>query len=214
MPVVDILCPTARKWDPEQCFAFSHVLLHAFATGVLRTVRYRKWMYIDQARNELVAEVLDNPGATHVLFLDDDMTFLPDLVARLLAHEKPVVGGMYFTRVAPHDVVCGDFYGDQARNLSYLPQGLTTVGWVGGGVMLIEVSVLEAMASPSEAINRLPDGSVGWFRSDHGGEDVHFCRHLRDMGIPVHVDGSLICGHVADQVIMEEHWRHYHGGER
>lgn len=204
MPVIDILCPTARKWDPEQCFAFTNVALHAAMAGVLRSIRYRKWMYIDQARNMLVRECLGVPGVTHALFLDDDMVFPPDLVVRLLAHNVPVVGATYFTRIPPHDVVCGHFDGLTARNLDRLPVGLVPAGWVGAGVMLIETQVFESM--------RLRHDNDSWFRSRETGEDVHFCKRLTEMGIPVYVDGSLVCGHVADQVITEEHWKHFHGG--
>jgi hypothetical protein len=199
MPVVDILCPTARKWDPEQCFAFTHVAIHAAACGVLRTIRYRKWLYIDQARNDLVAEVLDRPGATHVLFLDDDMVWPANLLVKLLGHNVPVVGATYFTRTPPHDVVCGDLDGTTARNWQRLPVGLEEVGWVGAGALLVEVAVLQRMRED-------------WFHSNQCGEDVQFCRRLRDMGIPVYVDGGTVCGHVTDQVITEEHWKHFHRG--
>jgi hypothetical protein len=33
------------------------------------------------------------------------------------------------------------------------------------------------------------------------------------MGVKAYLDGSLVCGHIADQCVTEEHWRHYHGGK-
>ncbi len=206
MPPVDVLCPTARKWDPEQCFSFTHLCLHAAMAGLLRGIRYRKWIYLDQARNMLADEVLAEPGATHALWLDDDMVCPPDLITRLLAHGVPVVGAVYFTRSPPHEVVCGPLHYGQARALDHLPAGLEPVGWVGLGAALVEVGVMAAMK------RRYGDGLL--FRSDLMGEDVWFCRRLEEMGVPVHVDGGTVCGHVADQVIGAEHWKHYHtGGE-
>jgi len=50
---------------------------------------------ITRARNSVVAEFLNTPGATHLLFVDADIGFDPDQVFRLLTADKDVVGGAY-----------------------------------------------------------------------------------------------------------------------
>jgi hypothetical protein len=51
------------------------------------------------ARNHL-ADVAVNviDGASHILFLDSDMTFPPDTLQRLLDHKVPIVGADYVKR--------------------------------------------------------------------------------------------------------------------
>ena len=44
---------------------------------------------IPRARNTLVATFLDNPGATHLFFVDADIGFETAHVARLLAFDNP-----------------------------------------------------------------------------------------------------------------------------
>ena len=50
---------------------------------------------ITRARNQLVSRFLDDPTATHLLFIDADIGFDPRQAARMLAFEENVVAGMY-----------------------------------------------------------------------------------------------------------------------
>lgn len=50
---------------------------------------------ITRARNTLVSQFLMTPEATHLMFIDSDITFEPELVRRMLAFDQDVVGGMY-----------------------------------------------------------------------------------------------------------------------
>lgn len=50
---------------------------------------------ITRARNALVAKFLDDPDATHLMFIDADIGFEPQQVLRMLAFGKEVVAGMY-----------------------------------------------------------------------------------------------------------------------
>jgi hypothetical protein len=50
---------------------------------------------ITRARADLVALFLDDPAATHLLFVDADIGFEPDQVMRLLACGADVAGGAY-----------------------------------------------------------------------------------------------------------------------
>src|SRR6202163_2861268 len=50
---------------------------------------------ITRARANLVTLFLDNPAATHLLFVDADIGFRPDQVFRLIESEADVVAGIY-----------------------------------------------------------------------------------------------------------------------
>src|SRR5947208_1793411 len=51
-------------------------------------------------RNKLAQRAID-AGAEWLMFIDDDHTFPKDLLLRLLAHDKPVVGALYMQRMVP-----------------------------------------------------------------------------------------------------------------
>ena len=50
---------------------------------------------ITRARNTLTAHFMAMPEATHLMFIDADIGFEPELVHRMLAFDQDVVGGMY-----------------------------------------------------------------------------------------------------------------------
>src|ERR1700694_3685619 len=50
---------------------------------------------ITRARANLVTLFLDNPSATHLLFVDADIGFTPDQVFRLIESGADVVAGVY-----------------------------------------------------------------------------------------------------------------------
>ncbi|NLH83287.1 MAG: hypothetical protein GX458_20975, partial [Phyllobacteriaceae bacterium] len=65
---------------------FPHI---GFTTHVLST------SFFPMARNVLASLFLAESDATHLLFVDPDMSFSPELVAKMLAFGKPVVGAIY-----------------------------------------------------------------------------------------------------------------------
>lgn len=50
---------------------------------------------VSRARNNLVARAMSNTNMTHMLFIDNDITWDPDSILKLLLADKPVVGGIY-----------------------------------------------------------------------------------------------------------------------
>lgn len=54
---------------------------------------------ITRARNTLVAQFITVPQATHLMFIDADIGFEPELVHRMLTFDEDVVGGMYRQRL-------------------------------------------------------------------------------------------------------------------
>lgn len=50
---------------------------------------------ITRARNTLVSQFMEMSEATHLMFIDSDITFEPELVHRMLVFDQDVVGGMY-----------------------------------------------------------------------------------------------------------------------
>src|SRR5262249_26426178 len=54
---------------------------------------------IPRARSTIVAKLLDHPTTTHLLFVDADISFMPEQVTRMLAFDKDFVAGFYPAKV-------------------------------------------------------------------------------------------------------------------
>jgi hypothetical protein len=50
---------------------------------------------VSRARNNLVAKAMHDPHTTHVLFIDNDITWSPFDILKLIIADKPIVGGAY-----------------------------------------------------------------------------------------------------------------------
>lgn len=115
---------------------------------------------VTRARNSLVATALDNPAATHLMFIDADIGFSPDQVGRMIRFDRDVVAGMYPLKIVHHDAsvfdrmaagepmetaqlrYVGAPFEDQRRKEE---DGFVTAEFAGTGFMLIRRSVLERM---------------------------------------------------------------------
>lgn len=158
-------------------------------------------------------------GASHVLFLDADMTWPKDLLDKMLRHHSVgMVSGVYHLKQWPYWPVLLDrpFINGKPRTnkageplpptyateYHYAPQvleetALQPVDLIGMGCALVPMRVTRAFARP-------------WFEympDNHGlpsvTEDVAFCARSRAVGCPIYVDPTVKCGHIGQQVITE-----------
>jgi hypothetical protein len=145
------------------------------------------------ARNKLCQMVLDS-DAKYLWFMDDDHAFSPDILHRLLAHEKDLVVPVCFTRSAPFPPV--DFVervGDDRYLPVYLPEmppsGLVQLAAGGTAGMLIHRSVIEALDGPE------------WFEYGAASEDILFCNKAIDAGFELYCDLGTRLGHITTAVV-------------
>lgn len=50
---------------------------------------------VSRARNNLVAKAMSNPTVTHIMFIDNDITWDPVDVVKLILSDKSLIGGVY-----------------------------------------------------------------------------------------------------------------------
>lgn len=50
---------------------------------------------VSRARNNLVAKAMSNPAVTHIMFIDNDITWDPTDVLKLIISDKSLIGGVY-----------------------------------------------------------------------------------------------------------------------
>jgi len=150
-----------------------------------------------RARNAIVNDAIAG-GFDYLLMLDDDMVVPHDLPLRLLAHDKDVVGALYYQRGGMFKPVImsegkPDSYGE--INFAFWShyderltqnRGLYQTDVIGGGCMLFK----------TEVFKKIPAPYFQW--EEQLGTDIAICTKLRQAGYEIWVDTSIELGHVGE----------------
>lgn len=161
---------------------------------------------IDRARN-LSADAALKHGYDYVLFIDDDMTFEPDALQRLLRRDKDIIAGLFFGRVEPSQHLCfdlvstpdGDKYEkiDIDRLLAAEKAGaLLPVDAVGTGFTLIKTSVFQKLQELEPETPLFATVNKG---KEFMSEDVYLCHRARKAGFSIFVDTTVKVGHIGQK---------------
>ena len=135
--------------------------------------------------------------ATHLLFLDTDQTFPPNLVHKLASHGKFIVAANVATKSVPASPIARaksdnpkgvPVYTDQGQT------GLEQVWRVGTGVMLVAMQVFDKVGYDAWEMKYLPEAET------YQGEDWSFCEACEKHEIPIYVDHGVSreVGHVGN----------------
>lgn len=133
--------------------------------------------------------------ATHLLFLDSDHTFRPDLLHKLLAAGKDVVAANCVTKCLPAMTTARLKSADPQGEPVYSDPssaGLQKVWRVGTGVMLLSRKAFEQI--PHDAFAMMYKVEADTYQ----GEDWTMCEALEKAGVPIYVDHAVSrsVGHV------------------
>lgn len=210
---VFICTPIARHPVRQYTVALARTLVHLSALGIrgyVQTVVGNS--NLPRARNELVAAFLAS-DYTDLLFIDDDMGWEPEDVVRLLASDKPMIGGAGSKkRLLPDnhlDKWC--FRADPRRDLVQDDLGAIRVDGIGTGFVKIERDVFERLIAAHPDWKRrgwasMPEKAraqyYGFFKFsqdfDEMGEDFDFCRSWCAIGGDVWLDPTIRLVHVGE----------------
>lgn len=150
---------------------------------------------VDKARNWLVKHAQD-VRADWVFFLDSDVLVPPDGLKKLLAHNLPVVSGLYGSR---NGYPVAMLKGDDPRCHSTVPiealerdalYSSENLG-IGMGCCLIKMSVFDQLSYPWFVWTNDPMSNPQGLS-----EDLFFCASLQDLGVRVHIDPQVRCKHL------------------
>lgn len=159
----------------------------------------------DVGRNKVARFFLEQTDADWLLTLDTDMMFLPEHLDMLLAHDQPIVSGIYFINDHPPRANA------QRRREDGLLESVK--GWaehdvlevdaLGHGFCLIRREVFKSIGPLEDA-----DRSGPWYRQDAVGAsgsvlepDYAFCQRAQQAGYPVLVDTDCFVGHLKPRVL-------------
>lgn len=177
---------------------------------------------VTRARNILVARYLvDQPQATHLMFIDADIGWHPAHLLALIDAQKPVVGGLYPLKTLPLQWCVNGIPGAQVEN------NLLEVSRTGTGFLLIERSVftqLNAHPAVKQFANDIGvdtaydrelrtyfDTAVRDAR--YMSEDWEFCERWRELSGKIYIDqrvqlnhtGSLTYSNSINESLMQKY---------
>ena len=145
---------------------------------------------LPQERQNFLDEAMAE-GATHLLFIDDDMTFPETIVDSFLASGVPVIAANC-CRKSPDALVytAVGFDGNQIESKG--KTGITEVAQVGTGIMMIDLEAVKHIKPPHFAVPWMEE------RKKYCGEDLFFCDKLREAGVKIFIDHDVSnkVGHV------------------
>lgn len=141
--------------------------------------------YLPKARNIIHNGFLESSNLPYLMMLDSDILFPPSMLARLISHNKPIVGGWYKNKKGTNHPVVYDFISEPTnfRHRETQGDGLEKVDGMGAGCWLMRRDVAEKLGKdPYDMVS--------------GGEDLVLSRKLMQLGIPLYVDWSMNLAHV------------------
>lgn len=121
----------------------------ASLVALTRSLTEREWFggfgemsfpALDDLRAMFLTLFFDKIDATHILFIDADMRFEPQLVLDMIEFDKPLVGTLYAKKTLPIEWVGSALQGDQE-----IDGGFLKVEGVGFGVTLIRRDCVQAI---------------------------------------------------------------------
>ena len=180
-----------------------------FARSLVMLQKPGNWKHVDcprinvaEARN-LLADYALKQNCTHILFIDDDMTFPQDACIRLLDHDKDIISGLAFKRREDYSpCIYNVIDGTLTTITDKIKKGLIEVDACGAAFLLVKMEVFEALTLPYFVWG---DKSLGIHEADGGvGEDISFCLRAKKAGFKVFVDTDLIIKHIGDNNIVDD----------
>jgi hypothetical protein len=186
-PVVAICIPSDDMVHAAFSLSLVHLIMHTLLAEKANlaglTIQHIGSSLLPESRYSLVKKSLEL-GATHLLFLDSDMTFPQDTIIRMLEADKDVVGINAMARRPPYNLTA--WYGPgRPVQTTQESEGLEKVWRTGFGVVMIKARVFEKLNAPYFDLEYVPE------KDRFRGEDYFFFDAAREAGFELYIDQDL-----------------------
>lgn len=132
-------------------------------------------------REQLVKRAID-AGMTHLMFIDDDMMFEPQIIDVMLGRRQSIVVTNYLIKTEPaKDFVAVDLEGNRLATTEK-SKGIVPVRYSGFGVSIFDLDVFKSIDQPWFAPRFLPD------ENSYTTEDLPFFEKAIAAGYKVYLD--------------------------
>jgi ubiquinone/menaquinone biosynthesis C-methylase UbiE len=151
---------------------------------------------VDKARNELVRMAIKD-NCDYVFFIDSDTIIPSGALEDLLAMDKDIASGLYFSKGKPYLPVARIKEGDKHGFLEDFEfNEIMEVQGVGMGCCLIKTSIFKEM--------EFPYFKLEWRQKDgihyQIAEDLYFCDEAVKLGHKVFLNTGVVCDHFGSEV--------------
>lgn len=174
--------------------------------GLELSIDMQESSVIHSNREQLAKRAVKN-GMTHLLFLDDDMMFEPNILDVLFGRRHPVVAVNYLIKKWPPEFVA---VAENGRRVITDKEsaGLQEIAYTGFGVSLFETRVFEKTPQPWFLPEFVPESD------SYTTEDNPFYRRVREAGFKVYLDhdASKLVTHVGGSTPWR--WENYKRPEK
>lgn len=151
----------------------------------------------DTARNWCVKKFLEETDATHIFFVDSDVIPPKDALEKLLAADVDVISGAYpIKKMNQNESRIETVYAlfsfkDGDDNLYPIKSGsgIAEIDRAGAGCLLIRRNVFDEISKPYFKWQYDAEGLM------ERGEDMEFCKKVKEAGIPIHAHFDVVCQH-------------------
>ena len=145
MKKILIAIPTARYIEAD---TFKSIYDLEVPEGYETTFQYFYGYRVDQVRN-LIADWVVR-GFDYLFSVDHDITFPPDTLKKLLAHDQDLVSGVYRQRLEPQMLEIYEPFGTRmtTEDLYAKNWNLISIGGCGFGCVLVKKEVLAGVGYP------------------------------------------------------------------
>ena len=145
---------------------------------------------IAENRNYIAVQALNNMS-DYLLMIDDDMTFPPDTLDKLVANKKDICGVSYHPRC---DEGRTTKELDETHHANLKDTKLFECKATGTGIILIKCSIFYKIPRPWFDFE--------WFETGQckQGEDWVFCNKAKASGFKIWVDPTIKVGHLGEKI--------------
>lgn len=192
-----IAVPSCRDWKASFGASLCGLVRKMTQDGIDFDLCVMQGASVLPRARQLAINIAISNGFTHILFLDDDMCFSPELFNQLITANEDIVAANY-ARKNPRDPSPMAYGLDGESVSSFGKTGKQEVGWIGFGAVLIRLNAIKNIPMPLFEMAWLDD------RKDFIGEDFYFCKKVRDHGGSIFVLHDLKIAHVGDFGYVEQ----------
>lgn len=176
---------------------------------------------IVRCRNRIFSYALEN-SYDYVLMMDSDVVPPVDIIERLLLHDKDIVSGLYYgvfnvdkaQKIRPvawkcltekeFEEVKDKLLSDVVRGREDIRRNLTGEEIESGKLQEVIIPSCGCMLVSRKIFSRFKYGLLDVPGRLRTGDDIYFCRKVRERGIKLYCDPSLKCKHLTEGKFRRE----------
>ena len=224
-PLKIIFCLPGTTFTHNFLMSWSNILTYCLNNKIIPIISQKTNSNVYFVRNaclggNIMAGVNQKPFGGRIdydfiMWIDSDQVFTVEQFAKLLAHNKNIVSGLYLMKGGDNYATVKHWDENFFKKNGYFrflskndiesivkkSTDLFTVDYTGFGWMLIKKGVIEKMQYPWFHAKEFTTTVNGVQVKEMLSEDLSFCHAVKDLGFKIYIDPTIIVGHEKMQIL-------------